>query len=604
MTVPSDNPAIAGTASQSGADSQTYTPFSGVQITDSDNPDQLQNVTVTLSDPANGVLSNLDGGYYDPATGVYVISGTQASVTAALDSLVFTPTVGQVALGSSVTTDFAIAVNDGVSPAVTDATTSLSLASSGFSTTGPNLTFTGAGGPGAEQVTFVGTVLDAVAVTSVELYNKGVAMGAARVIDGGWTFTGFVSGEVAYGQITAVATDANGATATAIAPLAFQTGVGVGQDWVVSYDSQGEITAQDEFNSNGSLALGGSLVALAGGAGEMLFSTGASLVGQPYQSYGELYGDAANFSEPEGVIYNYAGTKADDYAEESVRYNPGGGGPVSATFTGVVGQPYTSFVYDYFNGVFSGASYTFSVPAGANYSGQEEDFDTSGALSAIIMSGVTGESYNRLELDYSGGVYQGEKVTWAVTGQAYTSLEVDVSAANVVTSERLSGFTSGYSSLFVAFAANGALSGAVFQFPTSANGLETAQNFYDGAGNLQEQYDIYWNGASSWISFEAGITLTCCGGAYYGVVGGDTFVIMSGPGPGQTSLPDFGSFISGANHDTLDCSGNFANAAAVLNATQDTSGGAMISLGNNTVLLNGVTKAQLAANTADLVFHS
>ena len=69
-------------------------------------------MTVTLSAAANGTLSNLGGGTYNAATGVYTDTGTAAAVTAALDGLVFTPTANQVAPGQTVTTGFTIADKD------------------------------------------------------------------------------------------------------------------------------------------------------------------------------------------------------------------------------------------------------------------------------------------------------------------------------------------------------------------------------------------------------------------------------------------------------------------------------------------------------------
>ena len=118
-------PTISGTvAGQAMTDLQTIAPFSGVTIADA-NPNQTETVTVTLSAAANGTLSNLGGGSYDAATGVYTDTGTAAAVTAALDGLVFTPTANQVAPGLTVTTGFTISDKDTAGLTATNSTTTV-----------------------------------------------------------------------------------------------------------------------------------------------------------------------------------------------------------------------------------------------------------------------------------------------------------------------------------------------------------------------------------------------------------------------------------------------------------------------------------------------
>src|SRR5204862_343388 len=96
-------------------DNQTATPFSGVMFGDADTGESAFTASVTLSDKADGVLSNLAGGSYASATGVYVTAPniTLAAAQAAVRGLVFTPTNHQVAPGSIVTTTFTIQVTDG-----------------------------------------------------------------------------------------------------------------------------------------------------------------------------------------------------------------------------------------------------------------------------------------------------------------------------------------------------------------------------------------------------------------------------------------------------------------------------------------------------------
>jgi plastocyanin len=95
-------------SSQPVTDTGTVNPFSSVVISDL-NFHPTDTVKITSSAPSNGVLSTANGiGSYDSQTGVYTYTGNPADVTAAIQALVFTPTLHQVSSGSTVTTTFEI----------------------------------------------------------------------------------------------------------------------------------------------------------------------------------------------------------------------------------------------------------------------------------------------------------------------------------------------------------------------------------------------------------------------------------------------------------------------------------------------------------------
>ena len=101
-------PLLNGTLpGQTTTDAAALLPFDGVTISDA-GVDQVETVTVTLSDHLNGTLSNLGGGAYDASSGVYSVTGSAAAVSTAIAGLTFTPTAHQVAPGSAITTGFTI----------------------------------------------------------------------------------------------------------------------------------------------------------------------------------------------------------------------------------------------------------------------------------------------------------------------------------------------------------------------------------------------------------------------------------------------------------------------------------------------------------------
>ena len=82
-------PTITHSAQDRGVAGQAAdTPFGGIVIEDQD-VGTTQTVTVALTDPTGGTLSNLAGGSFDAASGIYTVEGTAEDVTAAVQGLVF-----------------------------------------------------------------------------------------------------------------------------------------------------------------------------------------------------------------------------------------------------------------------------------------------------------------------------------------------------------------------------------------------------------------------------------------------------------------------------------------------------------------------------------
>ncbi|RYE24540.1 MAG: hypothetical protein EOP51_07030, partial [Sphingobacteriales bacterium] len=120
-----DAPVIGGTvASQAVNDKSNISLFSTVTIADGDSPAQTQVVTVVLDDAAKGTFTALNG-FSNAIAGTYTYSGTAANAQTAIRGIVFTPTANRVAIGSTETTTFTIAVNDGVASVIINTNTTV-----------------------------------------------------------------------------------------------------------------------------------------------------------------------------------------------------------------------------------------------------------------------------------------------------------------------------------------------------------------------------------------------------------------------------------------------------------------------------------------------
>ena len=119
-------------------DRASLAPFAAVVISDPATG-QTETVTVTLGTSTRGSLSTQGQGTVDASGGVYIVSGSAAAVTAAVDAVVFTP-AGDLARDTPSTAEFTIAVTDTAGRTATDATTSVTIrataATNDFNATG------------------------------------------------------------------------------------------------------------------------------------------------------------------------------------------------------------------------------------------------------------------------------------------------------------------------------------------------------------------------------------------------------------------------------------------------------------------------------------
>jgi hypothetical protein len=128
-TVLAGAPVITGAvAGQTTTDTAPIAPFTGVVLTDSPGVASLS-VTIQVTLPDGTTLTDADGvlsgaGLTKTGVGTYVLAaGSPAAVTAAVEALTFTPTIHQVPVGQSVTTDFTLSVADGASTSDNGTTT-------------------------------------------------------------------------------------------------------------------------------------------------------------------------------------------------------------------------------------------------------------------------------------------------------------------------------------------------------------------------------------------------------------------------------------------------------------------------------------------------
>ena len=285
---------------------------------------------------------------------------------------------------------------------------------------------------------------------------------------------------------------------------------------VDDYYNDGVLIGQTFLSSDSSTYLSDVVASLANGEMTETFDGGSALTSQPYSSFTDEYDNGSYV----GAVYDYVAAPGSSYTNSTVSLN-GAGALIAETFTGVSSEPFSSYEYDFVDGVYAGAEYTFtSVPTGASYSsyvvdespantfsgeqffftdiagqsytGEEEDFDANSELSRVVLTGVTGQAYSSLELDYSAGTYEGYKAYYDVTGQTYTNEEVDVSASGQLKKVIYSGMTSTpYSSVEQDYS-DGALADSIYSFTDVTGASYNAYQVEENASGtaLQETLDL------------------------------------------------------------------------------------------------------------------
>ena len=123
------------------------------------------------------------------------------------------------------------------------------------------------------------------------------------------------------------------------------------------------------------------------------------VTGAAYSSY------AINFSNGTftGYQYFFTGVTGQAYTGYEIDYNPQWQ-MTREIFTGVTSLAFSSYALAFSNGAFAGYQYFFTGVSGQSYTGYEYDYNASWQLTRAIYSGYKIGTYSALETDYVGGV--------------------------------------------------------------------------------------------------------------------------------------------------------------------------------------------------------
>ena len=321
-----DRPAIVGTKTTAITDAQTANPFSGVGVIDVDTG--VTGITATVSfNPADGAFTaaSLAAAGFTGQNGNYTSTtgADAATLTSDLRELVFRPTAHQAAPGSTVTTAFALSLDDRHGGTTADDMTLVrATAASGPNTASPspaaftpsptNNTPTAQLNPSVafdptvvaagSTVTLTGTASASPGstVSGVELYEGTTDLGAATLNgDGTWSFAfgppaGFHTG------LAAVATDSQGLQTTV--PSNFDLTIGMsGQGYATALDNYdpttGDYLGSTFFKRGGAIFYESTYAALPNGGSTCTYSGGAFFHGKDFTSFTDTYDAAGNLTQ-------------------------------------------------------------------------------------------------------------------------------------------------------------------------------------------------------------------------------------------------------------------------------------------------------------------
>ena len=322
-------------AAQTTTSEMPVTPLGGATVSDTNAAagsttagTAIDTLTITLSGGNGGTLSE-GANYAGPrtltptgASNSYTLSGTGAAITAELDQLSFTPTAG--AAGTSSTTTFTLsdtstaggAGNTDATSRVTDTDPAVVPAPAPAPTpspspapapapvpaptpapdaTPPSVSFDSTVSFSSPTVaTLTGRVSDNVGVASVQVFEGNTNLGSATVkADGTWSLTQTFS-RGSHGNLSALATDTSGNTASAAATFDLQTGLhGIpGQPYRAvqdRYDTGGNYLGSTFFERDGTVLFSSTRHALPNGGSSFTYSNGAFFDDKPYTSFTDTY---------------------------------------------------------------------------------------------------------------------------------------------------------------------------------------------------------------------------------------------------------------------------------------------------------------------------